>query len=75
MAVWAPEAAYRSALDESRQRHLRMSELRATTRLARSASPESRSGRLHDLRSVYDTFTEGFTTADLLEARETLDAG
>jgi hypothetical protein len=71
----AAEAAYETALDISRAVGVRMSELRAATRLSRSAPPESRARRLHDLRSVYDTFTEGFTTADLLEAREALDAG
>ncbi len=69
------EAAYQRGLDVSRELGVRMSELRAATRLARSASAESRTRRLHDLRSSYDTFTEGFTTADLVEAREALDAG
>ncbi len=71
----AAEAAYEAALEEARRLGVRMSELRAATRLARTAPPESRPRRHHDLRSVYDTFTEGFTTADLIEAREVLDAG
>ena len=50
-----------------------MSELRAATRLARSAPPETRTARLHDLRTIYDTFTEGFSTADLVEACEVLE--
>jgi hypothetical protein len=71
----AAEAAYETALEEARRLDVRMSALRAATRLARSASAESRSRRLHDLRSIYDTFTEGFATDDLVEAREALDAG
>jgi hypothetical protein len=67
------EAAYESALDEARQRGIRLSELRAATRLFRAAAPEARSQRLHDLRSTYDAFTEGFATADLIEAREVLE--
>jgi hypothetical protein len=71
----AAEAAYETALEEARRLDVRMSALRAATRLARSASADSRSRRLHDLRSIYDTFTEGFATDDLVEAREALDAG
>ena len=69
----AAEAAYETGLAISRTLGVRMSELRAATRLARSARPELRARRLHDLRSVYDTFTEGFATADLAEARQVLD--
>ncbi|HEX5450837.1 MAG TPA: hypothetical protein VFW86_00475, partial [Candidatus Limnocylindrales bacterium] len=71
----AAEVAWMTTLEEARRLGVRMSELRAATRLARSASPESRAGRLHDLRSIHETFTEGFTTPDLVEAREALDGG
>ena len=50
-----------------------MASLRAATRLARvrmaEGDPAAATGTL---RPVYDTFTEGFQTADLLEARELL---
>ena len=53
-----------------------MAALRAATRLARlriaEGDPEA-AARM--LRPVYDTFTEGFDTADLISARELLDAG
>ena len=50
-----------------------MARLRAATRLARlrlaDGEPEAAA---RTLRPVYDTFTEGFATADLVEARELL---
>jgi tetratricopeptide (TPR) repeat protein len=70
----AAEAAYEEALGEARRVGVRMSELRAATRLARSAAPEARARRLHDLRWTFDSFTEGFATADLVDARAVLDS-
>jgi len=61
---------YRRALESARALDARMSQLRAATRLCRlpqDRADAERSRRL--LESVYATFTEGFTTADLTEAR------
>jgi hypothetical protein len=66
-------ASYEAALDGARRLGARMSELRAATRLCGFAADDQRAARLHDLRSVYETFTEGFATADLAEAREILE--
>jgi predicted ATPase/class 3 adenylate cyclase len=66
-------ASYEAALDGARRLGARMSELRAATRLCGFAADDQRAARLHDLRSAYETFTEGFATADLAEAREILE--
>jgi predicted ATPase len=52
-----------------------MAQLRAATRLARhrQADGEPEAGA-RILAPVYETFTEGFETADLLEARDLLAA-
>jgi predicted ATPase/class 3 adenylate cyclase len=51
-----------------------MPELRAATRLARLLdSSEGRAHRSDVLRGVYETFTEGFHTPELVEARSLLD--
>ena len=47
-----------------------MPQLRAATRLARL---RKRPDATDVLRDVYETFTEGFDTPDLLEARMVLD--
>jgi predicted ATPase/class 3 adenylate cyclase len=63
------ESSFRSALVAARELGARMPELRAATRLTRlsaaSGSPET---VVEQLRSVYEDFTEGFETPDLLEA-------
>jgi tetratricopeptide (TPR) repeat protein len=67
------EAWYRLAFDRARVLDARMAYLRAATRLARlrmaEGDPAAATGML---RPAYDTFTEGFETADLVEARELL---
>jgi predicted ATPase/class 3 adenylate cyclase len=50
----------------------RMPKLRAAVRLCRIATGADRSERLARLRTVHATFTEGFSTADLVEAAELL---
>ena len=69
------EAWYRLAFDRARAIDARMAYLRAATRLARlrmdDGDPDAAAQML---RPVYDTFTEGFGTADLVAARELLDA-
>ena len=70
------EALYRGALQAARDVGARMTELRATTRLAalRQGTP-SGPGAMEELRSIYATFTEGFDTPDLVAAREMLERG
>ncbi len=64
---------YRLAFDRARALDARMALLRAATRLARLRLAEGEpEGALRMLRPVYDTFTEGFETADLVEARALL---
>jgi DNA-binding winged helix-turn-helix (wHTH) protein len=57
---------FAAALELSRSQRSRSFELRAAMSLARLG--ESRA----DLRRIYDTFTEGFDTSDLVEARALL---
>jgi hypothetical protein len=52
-----------------------MSQLRAATKLCQIGRAEAgREGAVRRLQSVYATFTEGFATADLIEARNVLAA-
>jgi tetratricopeptide (TPR) repeat protein len=69
----AAEPCYRRAFDVARELDARMSQLRAATRLCRLASdqPEAEEGR-RLLSAVHETFTEGSTTTDLIEAEELL---
>ena len=55
------------------QRGVRMTQLRAALRLCRSGEV-SREDADVLLRSVYDTFTEGFAMPDLTEARDLLES-
>jgi predicted ATPase/class 3 adenylate cyclase len=66
----ADEAAryFQSAFAVAGDLGLRMSQLRAATRLTLLRPDWS-----EELRAVYDAFTEGFETPDLVEAREALD--
>jgi predicted ATPase/DNA-binding winged helix-turn-helix (wHTH) protein len=69
-----PHALFRQALDEARQQGALSWELRAATSLARLPRNQGR----HDdaiacLNSVYDRFSEGFGTADLIAAKQLLD--
>jgi adenylate cyclase len=69
------EPWYRLALDRAAELKARMTQLRAATRLGRllqaAGEPEAAA---QILGPVYATFTEGFTTVDLIEARNLLDA-
>ena len=51
-----------------------MTQLRAALRLCRLWRSQGRDEADALLRSVYDTFTEGFATPDLTEARELLES-
>jgi len=73
-AAAAAEDHFRQALDWARRQEALSWELRAATSLARLLRNQ---GRLPDavacLQTVYDRFTEGFGTADLIAARQLLD--
>src|SRR5262249_48668658 len=69
------EACFGQAIAIARRQRAKSPELRATTSLAR---PCPRPGRRDEARAalaaVYDTFTEGFTTPDLVDARALLES-
>jgi serine/threonine protein kinase/predicted ATPase len=73
--VPAAEACFRRAIDTARHQQSKAWELRATVSLARLWQ---RLGRRHDahaaLAAVYSSFTEGFATPDLVDARSLLEA-
>jgi predicted ATPase len=73
-AAAAAEDHFRQALDWARQQGALSWELRAATSLARLLRNQ---GRLADatacLQAIYDRFTEGFGTADLITAKQLLD--
>jgi hypothetical protein len=50
-----------------------MTQLRAALRLCQLRRSQGREDADRLLRGVHDTFTEGFATADLIEARTLLD--
>ena len=68
------EADFLRALDLARQQGTLSWELRAATGLARLRRDQGRRGEARELlATVYDRFTEGFTTADLVAARALID--
>jgi predicted ATPase/class 3 adenylate cyclase len=69
-----PEPWFQRAFDVAQRLDARMSQLRAAVRLCRLGQDRDGGGPdLQRLRGVYGTFTEGFTTADLTEARVLLE--
>jgi class 3 adenylate cyclase/predicted ATPase/DNA polymerase III delta prime subunit len=67
------EESFRTALAIAREQGTRGYELRAATSLARLWREQGRRGEARDLLApVYDSFTEGFDTADLKEAKALL---
>ena len=68
------ETRYEEAVSAAAERDLRMTHLRAATRLAalRQGKPLE-SEAIEALRTVYATFTEGLDTPDLVAARQVLD--
>jgi predicted ATPase len=65
---------FRQALDEARRRGTLAWELRAATSLARLLRKQGHSGdAVAVLQPVYNRFTEGFGTADLIAAKQLLD--
>jgi predicted ATPase len=73
-AATAADDHFRQAVDFARRQGERSLELRAATSLARLLRNQ---GRLADaiacLQPIYDHFTEGFGTADLIAAKQLLD--
>jgi predicted ATPase len=68
------EDSFRTALAIAREQGTRGYELRAATSLARLWSEQGRLGDARDLFApVYSSFTEGFDTADLKDAKRLLD--
>jgi predicted ATPase len=67
------EDSFRTALTIAREQGTRGYELRAATSLARLWREQGRRGEAHELLApLYGSFTEGFDTADLKEARTLL---
>jgi predicted ATPase len=72
--VGAAEDCFRQAIDTARRQQSRAWELRATMSLARLWQRHGRRDEARTaLAAVYGTFTEGFTTPDLVDAAAQLD--
>ena len=68
------EVHFRQALDAARRQGTLAWELRAGTGLARLLHDQGRPAEaIACLRPIYDRFTEGFGTADLIAAKQLLD--
>ena len=73
-AAHAAEELFRQALDGARRQEALSWELRAATSLARLLRHQGRAtDAIACLQPVYDRFTEGFGTADLIAAKQLLD--
>lgn len=68
----SPESCFQQVLDIATDLDAKMLQLRATVRLCRLRPDDHGREQNRLLRTIYDTFTEGFTTADLTEARALL---
>jgi predicted ATPase len=67
------EACFQSAIQVARSQHAKSWELRATNSLCRLWHHQGRLIEAHQqLSSIYNWFSEGYETPDLLEAREIL---
>ena len=68
------EDSFRTALAIAREQGTRGYELRAATSLARLWSEQGRQGEARELLApLYGSFTEGFDTPDLKDAKMLLD--
>ncbi len=68
------ETCFHHALDIARNQQAKSLELRAATSLARLWQQQGKRQEAHDLLApVYGWFTEGFDTADLIDAKARLD--
>ena len=73
-AAETAEDLFRQALDGARQQETLSWELRAATSLARLLRNQGRhADAIACLQPIYDRFTEGFGTADLIAAKQLLD--
>ena len=73
-AAAAAEGLFRQALDWARQQGALSWKLRAATSLARLRRNQGcPADAVACLRPIYDRFTEGFGTADLITAKQLLD--
>ena len=67
------EKHYQYALTQSRGQHARSNELRAAISLAKLWHSQGKTREARELlQPIYATFTEGFTTSDLVQAKELL---
>jgi len=74
-SVTDAEACFRLALDVARDQHALAWELRAGTSLARLWREQRRTTEARDLLApIYQRFTEGFATSDLVTAKNLLAA-
>jgi predicted ATPase len=70
----AAESLFQQALNQAHRQEMMSWELRAATSLARLLGlQEHPADAIAHLRPVYDRFTEGFGTADLIAAKQLLD--
>ncbi|MBW2451840.1 MAG: tetratricopeptide repeat protein, partial [Deltaproteobacteria bacterium] len=68
------EASLHKSIEVARRQHARSWELRATTSLARLWQKQGKLEQAREvLAGIYGWFTEGFATADLMEAKALLD--
>ena len=68
------ESCFHQSLDMARQQHAKWLELRAAISLAHQWQRQDQGPEAYDLLTpVYAWFTEGFDTADLLDAKRLLD--
>ena len=68
------EDVFRQALDEAHRQGALSWELRAATSLARLLRDQGHpAAAMSALQTVYERFTEGFGTADLIAAKQLLD--
>jgi predicted ATPase len=70
----AAEHYFRQAIETARRQQSRAWEMRATMNLAKLLQRRGRDSEARDtLRAVYDTYTEGFATPDLVDAKSLLE--
>jgi predicted ATPase len=71
----AAEASYQLAVETAKRQGAKFWELRAATSLARLWSSEGKRYEARDLLgAIYGSFTEGYGTMDLSEAKALLDS-
>ena len=70
----AAEVSFRTAIDTARHQNAKLWELRASVSFAQMLQDQGKRTEARDLLApVYDWFTEGFDTPDLIEAKALLD--